>query len=104
MFEQAPSRALSDTGDFEEFRRAVAHLAPLAMEGYSEAVGLVANELDQVQDRRMMIERDRIFLLSVNVENLFAFGDGGQGLVDDLELFQRFGGGVELAQTSVDQD
>ena len=46
------------------------------MESYGEAVGFVANELDQVQHRRVMIERDRIFLLPVDVENFFAFGDG----------------------------
>ena len=29
---------------------------------------------------------------------------GGERLVDDLERFERFGGGVQLAEAAVDQD
>jgi len=46
------------------------------MEGYSKAVSLIADELNQVKYGRVMIERNRIFFLPVNVENLFALGDG----------------------------
>jgi ketosteroid isomerase-like protein len=56
MFEQAPRRACAYTGDFEQFGGAVAHLAALAMEGYGEAVRLIANELNQMKHGRVMVE------------------------------------------------
>ena len=61
VFEKTPGRTLAYAGDLQKFSGAVAHLAPLAMEGHCEAMGLIANELNQMQHRRMMIERDRIF-------------------------------------------
>jgi hypothetical protein len=61
------------------------------VEGYGEPVGLIANQLNQVQYGRVVIERDRIFFLTVYIENFFALSDGRQRLVDDLERLQRFG-------------
>ena len=51
VFQESASGSLSDARNFEEFCGAVAHLAALAVKSYSETVRLVANELDQVQDR-----------------------------------------------------
>jgi hypothetical protein len=50
-----------------------------------------------------MVENDGVFFLSVDVDDLFALGDRGQRLVDDLERFERLGGGVELAEAAIDQ-
>ena len=63
VFEQTASRALADARNLQQFGGAVAHLPALAMEGHGEAVGFVANELNQMQHRRVMVERDGIFLL-----------------------------------------
>ncbi len=56
MFEQSARSAFADARDVAQFCRAVANLATLAMEGYGEAVGLVTDELDKMQDRRMVVE------------------------------------------------
>ena len=74
------------------------------MEGDREAVSFVADQLHQVQHRRVMIERDRLALLAVDVNNLLALGDRRQRLVDNLEGLERLGGGVQLAESTVDQD
>ena len=62
MLQQSPGRAFPDAGNFPQFSGAVAHLAPLAMEGDRKAVGFVADQLHQMQHRRVMIERDRFAL------------------------------------------
>src|SRR5271166_1395612 len=74
------------------------------MEGHGEAMGFVADQLNQMQHRRMMIERNRILLLSVDIENLLALSDGGEWLVDNLERFQSLGGRVQLSESAVDED
>ena len=60
------------------------------MECHSKAVGFISNQLNEVQNGRVMIERDRIFLLPVDIQNLLALGDCGQRLVDDLQAIERF--------------
>ena len=75
MLEQSLTRPLAHAGNFQQLRFAVAHLPALAVEGHGKAVRFVANELNQMQHRRVMIERDRILLLAVDIENLFALGD-----------------------------
>ena len=57
-----------------------------------------------MQHRRMMVENDGIVFLSVDVNDLFALGDGGERLVDDFERFERLRRGVQLAEAAVDQD
>src|SRR5208283_4625535 len=74
------------------------------MEGYGETVGFVADLLHEMQDRRMMVENNRIIFLAVDVNDFFSLGDGGERLVDDFEGFERLGGSVELSQAAVDQD
>ncbi len=59
---------------------AVAHLAALAVVGDGEAVALVADLLDEVQDGRAAVEDDGVVLLAVDVDDLFALGDGGERL------------------------
>src|SRR5215470_20207357 len=82
VLQQTPRSAGAGAGNLEQFGRAIANRAVLAVKGHSEAVGLIANQLDQVQDRRVMIEGNRIALLAVDVENFFALGNGGERLVD----------------------
>src|SRR5579863_137423 len=94
MFEQAPRGARAHARNFQQLGRAVANLAALAMECDGEAMSFIANQLNQMQHRRVMIERDGIFLLAVDVEKLLALGDGRQRLVDDLERIERFGSSV----------
>ncbi len=96
MLQQPPGRTLPDTGDLPQFGRAVAHLPPLAMEGNSKPMGFVTDQLHQVQNRRVMVERYRFVLLAVDIDNFFALGDRRQRLVDDLQRFERFGSGVQL--------
>src|SRR5580704_1408400 len=103
MFQQSPRRAGAHAWDFQQFRGTVAHLPAFAMKGYSEAMGFIANELNQVQYGRVMIERDRIFLLSIDVENFFALRDRGQRLVNNLQRVERGGGGVQLSEAAIDQ-
>src|ERR1700690_323423 len=74
------------------------------MEGYRKTVGLVANELNQMQDRRMVIKHDRIIFLPVDVDDFLALGDRGQRLVDNFQSLERFGRGVELAESAIDQN
>jgi hypothetical protein len=77
VFEETACGGFSDSWNLAQFGGAVADLAALAMEGYSEAVGFVANHLHQMQDGRMMVENDRIIFLAVDVDDLFSLGDGG---------------------------
>ena len=74
------------------------------MKGDGEAVRFVANLLDQVQQRRMLVQADGFVFLSEDEEDFFLLGDGGDGLVDDFEFFERLRGGVQLSQAAVDQD
>ena len=103
MLQQPPGCAFPDAWDLPQFGGAVAHLAPLAMEGDRKAVSFVADQLHQVQYRRVMIERDRFVLLAVDIDNFFTLGDRGQRLVDDLQGFERLGCGMQLAEAAVDQ-
>ena len=83
---------------------AVAHLAALAVVGDGEAVALVADLLDQVQHGRAAVEDHGLVLLPVDVDDLFALGDGGERLQGDAELFERSVRGVQLAEAAVDED
>ena len=56
--------ARADAGDFVEFARKSALRAALAVKGHGEAVRFVADLLDQVQQRRMFFEADRLVFLS----------------------------------------
>src|SRR3984957_10571257 len=103
VFEEASSCTLTHAGNFQEFGGAIAHLAALAMEGYGEAVGFVPNELNQMQYGGVVVERDGVFFLSIDVKNFFAFSNGGERLIDDLMRFQGLGCRVKLPQASIDE-
>src|ERR1019366_9246678 len=87
--EQAAGGGFAYAGDFSQFGGAVADLAALAMEGYGEAMGFVADHLHQMQDGRMMVENYGVVFLSMDIDDFFSLGDRGQGLVDDFEGFGR---------------
>ena len=103
MFEQPASSPRTDAGDVQQFGRTIAHLAALAVKGHGETVRLVPNQLNQVKYWRMVVEHDRFTLLSEHVNDFFALGNRSQRLVDDLKRGQRFGSGVQLTQSTVDQ-
>ena len=67
MFKQTPRRTCPYARNLQKFRRAVAHLPAFAMKGYGKTVSLVSNELNEMQHRRVVIESNGIFLLSVDV-------------------------------------
>ena len=104
MAQQALHGLLSDTGNFQKFVRTVADLAAFAVKGYGKAVSLVANELHDVEDGRVVVNANRLILTAVDVDDFFPFRDRGQGLVDDADGFEGFSGGMELADTAVDED
>ena len=90
-----------DALDFSELRGEGARVAAVAMKGDGEAVGFVADGLNQLEHGRAAIEQNWFILVAKNLESLLAFGEGGQRLVEDPEGFQRGGGGVELAEAAV---
>ena len=72
MLQQPARCSRAHAGDFQQFGRTVAHLAAFAMESYGEAVSFVANELNEMQYRRVVraptpgissnsVERSRIW-------------------------------------------
>jgi hypothetical protein len=70
----------------------------------SEAVALVADELDEMKDGGAAVEDDGLLFVAVEVDDFFFFCDRCERLAGDAEGFQGFGGGVELAQAAVDED
>lgn len=80
MGEQSLAGVYTDTRNIEQFRVSVAHGAALAVIAHGEAMAFVANPLDQVQDGGAAIEDDRFVFISVEVDDFFLFGDGGQRL------------------------
>src|SRR5208282_2951346 len=81
MLQETTGGRFAYAGDFSQFGDSVSDLAALAMKGYGEAMGFIANLLHQMQDGRMMVEHDGVVFLSVNVNDFFSLSDGGQGLV-----------------------
>ena len=69
-----------------------------------EAVGLVTDFLHEVEDRGAAVQDDGLVFLPVDVDDLFFFGDGGERLEGDPDLFKRGVGGVELAEAAVYED
>ena len=98
------SRTVTNSGDFGKGSAEAGLGAALTVEGDREAMSFVANLLDQMQHRRMMVEDHGLIFTTENVENLFFLGDAGHRLIDDGEFVEGFGGGVELADAAVNQD
>jgi hypothetical protein len=94
VLEEAGSGALAYAGDGQQLGVAVAHFSAFAMVGDGEAVGFVADALDEVQDGRAALEDNGIVFLSVEVDQLLAFCDGGEWLCGEAEFFDGLGSGV----------
>ena len=77
MLQQSARGQRADSGDFQQFSLAVANLPALAVKRDRKPVRLIADELHQVQHRRMAVEHHRIALLAVHVDNLLALGNRG---------------------------
>ena len=68
-----------------------------------EAVGFVADVLEEFADGIVGGEAD-FFVMAVEIENFFFFGDGHQAGHGGIHFPEGFFGGVELAETAVDED
>ena len=76
QYQEKGAKILADRASvFAQFGRAVANLAALAVEGYSEAVRLVADELDEMEHGIVMVEHNRIILLAADVNDFFALSN-----------------------------
>src|SRR5690348_1070328 len=89
-FEQLSRRLLADSRDGGERSLDAAFGPALPVESHGEAMSLVSNLLDQVQDRRMMVQPDRLVFSPVNVQNLFLLRDARERLINHLEPLLRF--------------
>jgi len=76
VLQQATCGALAYAGDLHQFCRAVPHLATFAMERHREPVRFIANQLHEVQYRRVVIQRHRFIFLPVDINDFLALGDG----------------------------
>ena len=56
-----------------------------------------------VQNRRELIQNDRLVFLPVDIDPLFAFRDRRQRLIGDADRFQRLRGRMQLAQSAIHQ-
>ncbi len=108
VLEQALAGAGADAGDGVELGVAVADFAAFAVVGDGEAMALVADLLDEMEDGGAAVEDDGVVFLAEDVDDLFALGDGGEGLEGvaglDADLLEGGGGGGELAEAAVDED
>ena len=64
----------------------------------------IANELDEMKDRRAAVENNGLVLVAVEIDHFLAFGNGGEWLRGEAEGFQRLSGGMELAESAVNQN
>ena len=61
----------------------------------------VANRLDEVQNRRIAIERNWLVLLPQHIDQLLALGYRGQRLIDNAERLERVRSRVKLSDTGM---
>jgi hypothetical protein len=85
-------RARADAGDVFQPRLNGAFRAALPVKTHGEAVRFIANLLDQVKDRGMMLQPYRLILLAEDIDNLFLLGNARDRLVDDFKCFKSRGG------------
>ena len=76
-------RLVSNARNLEQFCGKLPPLAAGAMERDGEPMGLVADLLDQVQRRGVVIQHDGLILAPVGIKCFFSLGDASQRLVDD---------------------
>jgi hypothetical protein len=102
--EQFLSRARADAGNVFQPCLNRAFRAALPMKTHGEAVRFIADLLDEMKDRGVMFQPDGLILLAEDKNNLFLFGNAGDGLIDDFEFFERRCGRMKLADSAIDQD
>jgi hypothetical protein len=77
--------ARADAGDIAKGSLRLALAAAQAMEGDRETVSLIANLLDEMQNGIVAVEDAGFVFLTIDVEDFFLLGNGGEGLIDDLQ-------------------
>src|SRR5215469_91233 len=87
----------SDSGDVAEGAMCLALAPPLPVKSDREAVCLIADLLNQMQNRRMMLQDNRFVFLAQDKENFLSLRDAGHRLIDDLERFERLRRSVQLS-------
>ena len=93
--------ARADAGNAIESGFCLARGTALPMECDGKAMRLVTDLLDEMKHRRMVFENDGLIFLAEDIKNFFLFGDAGHRLVDDLQRIEGLGGGVQLADATV---
>ena len=101
FLQQFLSRLCAHAGDFAQGSLRLPLSPPLPVKRHRKPVGLVANLLNEVEDRRMPLQYDRLIFLSENVKNFFFFRDARHRLIDDLQRFERLRRSVKLSNSSV---
>src|SRR5713226_1274110 len=67
-------------------------------------MGLIPNLLDEMEDRRMALQYDRLVFLAEDVEDFFFLGDAREWLIDDLQRLECLRCGMELPDSAINQD
>lgn len=91
-------------GDFAQCGLRLPFSAPLPVKRNCKSVGLIANLLNEVKDRRVPLQNDRLIFLSEDIKNLFFFRDAGNRLIDNLQRFESLSRSVKLADSAINQD
>jgi hypothetical protein len=91
-------------GDFAQHRLCLPLPPPLTVKRNRKPVGLVANLLNQVKDRRMPLQYDRLVFLAQHIKYLLFFCNAGDRLIDDLQRFERLRRSVKLSNSAINQD
>src|SRR5437867_2902897 len=77
---------------------------PFPMERDRKTVTLIANLLDQPQNRRTAIEDDRFILLSRDADDFFTFGDACQRLIHNIQRIESRLRRVQLSDAAINQN
>jgi hypothetical protein len=75
-------RARADPGNVFQSGLNGAFGAALPVKTHCESVRLIPNLLDEMKDRGVMLQPDRLILLAEHKNNFFLFRDARDGLVD----------------------
>src|SRR5688572_9862237 len=81
LSEKLDQCAFTDTGNLSQFRRETAGVSTGAMECHGEAMRLITDLLDEVQDRGESIHYDGLALLSGDINPLLTLGNGSDRLI-----------------------
>src|SRR2546425_8701065 len=110
MTQQTSLSFLTDSGNRRQLRSKIAQLAPLAMIGHRVTMRLVANHLNQAQNRRMRIEINRLVLAAfyqkigdlIVMKRGLDYADHRYGF--QIEFAHGFGGRVKLRFAAIDNN